>query len=120
MTKYIPFILIIVIGIAAFAFSGLFQSEAENLDSFAECLTDKGIAMYGADWCPHCQDEKKNFGSAFKLVNYIECGRNPQSCLAMGVEGFPTWIFPDGKRLVGEQGIEKLSEESGCVIEKEQ
>lgn len=29
---------------------------------------------------------------------------------------YPTWIFQDGKKLVGEQGLRKLSQESGCAL----
>jgi len=90
------------------------------LDPFAQCLAEKEVAMYGADWCPHCQKEKKEFGSAFKYVPYVECPQNPKKCLDMGVDGYPTWIFKDGRKLVGEQGLEKLARESGCVLPNEE
>lgn len=85
-------------------------------DNFAKCLAEKEITMYGADWCAHCQNEKKGFGNSFQYVPYVECPKNPKVCLDKGVEGYPTWIWPDGKKLVGEQGLEKLSKESGCQI----
>lgn len=95
-----------------------FGKPAEGkLDAFAQCLAEKGATMYGADWCPHCQNEKKAFGSSFRFVPYVECPDNPKQCLAAGINGYPTWIFPDGRRLEGEQGIEKLSQESGCPIQ---
>lgn len=87
-----------------------------RLDAFAECLRGQGIVMYGADWCPHCQNEKRAFGDSFRLLNYVECPKQPQRCLAAGVRGYPTWIFPDGRKLEGEQGIEKLAKESGCPL----
>ncbi len=72
--------------------------------------------MYGAEWCAHCQNEKKAFGDSFKYVPYVECPDNPQKCLEKGIEGYPTWILPDGKKLIGEQGLLKLSQESGCLL----
>ena len=27
--------------------------------------------MYGTEWCPHCQDQKRAFGTSFKYVQYI-------------------------------------------------
>ena len=39
-----------------------------GLDEFAKCLTSKSIVMYGAAWCPHCQQEKTDFGDSFQLV----------------------------------------------------
>ena len=107
-------LLIIIVG-GVFLFSNFEKPEA-NLDSFAQCLSDKGAVMYGADWCPHCQNEKASFGESFKLVDYVECPDKPNECLAKGVDGYPTWIFPDGRRFVGEQGLAKLSLESGCPL----
>lgn len=86
------------------------------LDPFAQCLAEKGVIMYGADWCAHCQKEKKEFGSAFKYVPYVECPRDPKKCMEKGVDGYPTWILDNGKKLVGEQGLEKLARESGCLL----
>ena len=118
----------IVIGITGVsvvvAFILLFprQQASADLDVFAQCLADKGITMYGAAWCPHCQKEKKAFGDSFKLVPYVECPDNIDKCLAKGINGYPTWIFPattteaDGKKLEGEQGLEKLSKESSCPL----
>jgi len=91
-------------------------SSASVLDAFGSCLAEKGVTMYGAYWCSHCQNEKKAFGDSFRLVPYVECTKDPKKCLEMGVEAYPTWIFPDGKKLVGEQGLAKLSSESGCQL----
>ena len=88
-----------------------------KFDDFAKCLLSKNITMYGADWCSYCQSEKAAFEGSFKYVPYVECPDNPQLCLDKGIEGYPTWIFPDGKKLVGEQGLKKLSQESGCVLQ---
>ena len=92
------------------------QRSVAALDSFAQCLADEKITMYGADWCPHCQNEKKAFGDSFRLVPYVECPDDPARCLQQGIEGYPTWVFADGRKLAGEQGLEKLSKESGCQL----
>lgn len=87
-------------------------------DDFAKCLTGKRIEMYGKNSCSYCQKEKNNFGDSFEFINYIECSTDPKKCVAEGVNFLPTWIFPDGKKLEGVQGLEKLSEESGCALPK--
>ncbi len=87
-----------------------------DLDGFASCLSAKNITMYGAAWCPHCQNEKKNFGKSFKLVKYVECPENQNLCLLAGVNSYPTWILGDGRKFVGEQGLSKLSELSSCPL----
>lgn len=112
---------IAIIAVLWFAFWQIQQNKKEQIapgqyDNFAKCLADKNIVMYGADWCPHCQNEKKKFGNSWKYVPYVECPKNPQLCLEKRVEGYPTWIFPDGRKFVGEQGLENLSQESGCAL----
>lgn len=86
-----------------------------NLDPFAKCLAEKGLTMYGAEWCPHCQNQKKLFGSSFQFVPYVECPNTPKLCLDKGVNGYPTWILGD-TTLVGEQPLAKLSEISSCAL----
>ena len=85
-------------------------------DSFAQCLASKKLTMYGAEWCSHCKAEKARFGDSFKYVSYVECTENPNECLEKGIEGYPTWIDEKGVKYAGEQGLEKLSEISGCEL----
>ena len=106
-----------VLGVIAIAVVNLSRAvDLPNLDVFAQCLSSKGAVMYGANWCPHCKNEKRAFGESFRLISYVECPADPQRCLAAGITGYPTWIFSDGTRFTGEQGIEKLSEASGCSL----
>jgi len=112
-------IVVIVAVIIVAGFLIFINSEAPPnpaLDAFAECLTSRGAVMYGADWCSHCQNEKKAFGQSFRLVQYVECPDDPQKCLEAGIKGYPTWMFPDGRKLEGEQGLTRLASESGCSL----
>lgn len=90
---------------------------SEGLDEFAKCLTEKGFVMYGTYWCSHCQNEKRAFGKAFKEVNYVECTDNPKLCEEKQITGTPTWISGAGDRYLGEQGLERLSDASGCPLD---
>lgn len=115
LTILIVIALLIIIGVLILAFYS--NKPAGNLTTFAQCLTQRGATMYGADWCPHCQQEKANFKDAWHFINYVECPANPQKCLDDGIDGYPAWIFPGGKKFVGYQGLEKLSQESGCPLQ---
>ncbi len=113
--------LIFIVGIVlAFGFGvWLFyptKKVESQLDDFAKCLASKNITMYGTYNCPHCLNEKKAFGSSFQYISYIECTQEPNKCVNAGISEVPTWVFSDGKKLVGEQGVEKLSQESGCPL----
>jgi thiol-disulfide isomerase/thioredoxin len=90
-------------------------------DTFATCLKDKGAIFYGAFWCPHCQAEKKLFGSSVKLLPYVECS-NPdgqsqnQTCNDKKITGYPTWEFADGSRLSGEVPLQQLADKTSCTL----
>ena len=115
--KYIIFFIVGII-VAFFYFFYFKEKVSGEFDLFAQCLAGKNIIMYGAEWCSHCQNEKKGFGDSFRFVPYVECPDDPQRCLALGITGYPTWIFSDDKKFEGEQGLEKLSRESGCALNK--
>ena len=90
-------------------------------DTFAQCLKDKGAIFYGAFWCPHCQAQKKMFGSSQKLLPYVECSLasgqgQTQACIDKKIEGYPTWEFSDGSRLSGEIPLEQLAEKTSCPL----
>ncbi|MBI5220594.1 MAG: hypothetical protein HY978_02015 [Candidatus Liptonbacteria bacterium] len=106
-------LLLLVIGASWYFFVPRAEPGAAAL---AECLRDKGVTMYGSATCIHCLKQKKLFGSAFSLVPYVECPDNPQMCLAKGIQGFPTWVMPDGRKLEGEQSFAALSSASGCTL----
>lgn len=92
------------------------SAQASPLEPFARCLANSGTIMYGADWCPHCQNQKGMFGKSFKFINYVECPQDPKRCLADGIDAYPTWLMPNGEKLVGEQKFETLSQKTNCAL----
>jgi hypothetical protein len=110
---------IIVIGLIGFAVTR--DRAPSQYDSYAQCLTDNGVKMYGAWWCPHCENQKNLFGSSFSNIDYIECSAPGsramnQVCKNAGIEGYPTWEFSDGSRVSGEQPLAYLGERGGCDL----
>ncbi|MBI2268579.1 MAG: hypothetical protein HYU80_04065 [Candidatus Blackburnbacteria bacterium] len=120
MKKYILAISVLVaVSLGGFYFWTQKSSGQRNqqLDSFAQCLAEKKVTMYGAYWCAHCQNQKKLFGSSFRYVPYVECTKDVQKCQEKQIKGYPTWIFEDGHRIEGEVNLEKLAQYSGCKLE---
>jgi hypothetical protein len=87
-------------------------------DDFAKCIASKQITMYGAYWCPHCKDQKALFGDSFQYVPYVECTVETKKCLDKKIDGYPTWLTPDGKTLSGTISLQKLAEFSSCTLPK--
>jgi thiol-disulfide isomerase/thioredoxin len=118
---------IVIIGITVLVVIGLGfvlanrESVAGELDGFAQCLKENEATFYGAFWCPHCQSQKRMFGSSAKLLPYVECSlpdgktRTP-ICIEKGIESYPTWIFKDGSRENGEVPLATLAEKTGCQL----
>ena len=96
-------------------------SQATDPDTFAKCLAEKKATMYGSFLCPHCEDQKKLFGSSFRYVPYVECsvrGSRQMTfpCIAAQIRYTPTWIFADGERRTGVQQLKDLGEKTGCKL----
>ncbi len=101
-----------------------FISTPGKYDGFAKCLTEKGVKMYGAYWCPHCQAQKKMFGKSWEFVDYVECAtpgsKVPKAeCVAAGVKGYPMWMFGADRKVSGELAFEQLASFSECELPKD-
>jgi hypothetical protein len=119
----LTWILVLVLAVAGLFALALYGGGRETggpeLDAFAKCVADKGFVMYGAYWCSHCQNEKKQYGSSFKYIKYVECTKEAERCTAAGIAGFPTWISGAGEKFEGELGLDKMSEVSGCSLPRQ-
>jgi glutaredoxin len=117
-------VFVVIVGIFGLVYAMRVNPNAPEF-TFAQCLKDKGAKMYGAFWCPHCQSQKRLFGSAFKNIDYRECGvpgntsAQTQECTDAKVQSYPTWEFADGSRVTGEQSFAALAEKSGCEFKSE-
>jgi hypothetical protein len=124
------FFLFFLVLVSVLFIAGCTQQQAEPvnpvLDSFATCLKDSGLKMYGSMTCSVCKRQRALFGSSFEKVGEIEChprGKNPQTqlCLQKDIQKTPTWILEkegeEVKRLDGFQPLQSLAELSGCSCE---
>jgi len=81
----------------------------------AEHLSKSDAKFYGASWCPHCQEQKKKFGSSVNRIPYVECSPGgPQApsapiCKEKNIQSFPTWII-NGQRYTGVQELDQLAQ----------
>jgi len=121
--KISPKVIIIAVVVAVIAATVLLvrHRQTSRLDAFSRCLGEKGAKMYGAFWCPHCQDQKELFGSSFQYAPYVECGikgsrATAQVCTDANIKHYPTWVFADGTRVEGAHPLDFLSQTTGCPL----
>ena len=117
--------LLIVAAFAAAYYLGLLKRHS-RYDAFAQCITARGAKMYGAFWCPHCQEQEEAFDSAFQYVNYVECGvkgdtrAQSPACKQAEIKHYPTWEFASAsaskERFEGKQTFEFMAQKTGCSL----
>lgn len=111
----------VVIVLLGAAFLGGRYYRNHRYDSFAKCLATKQAKMYGLYWCPHCADQKAEFGASFQYVPYVECAikgshEMAPECKAAGVKLFPSWQFGSDPPKEGVLTLQALSEKTGCGL----
>lgn len=86
-----------------------------TVETFAKCLTQRGMKIYGRDGCGSCQAQKNLFGAAFSYITYINCSSQAQICQSRGISGYPTWEDGSGNlQPPGFKNFNSLSQISGC------
>jgi len=81
-------------------------------------LATIGAKMYGAYWCPHCQDQKRLFGASASRLPYIECSSggpgSPQTaaCRDAQIKTYPTWVI-NGIKTEEVMTVQQLATASG-------
>lgn len=109
-------IIILLIVLSVLFFLGVKKLvNAPNYIEFGKCLSSKGAIFYGTLWCPHCQDQKMVLGIGMPYVNFIDCDKEKEKCLANNITGYPTWVI-DGKHYEGMLELNKLSNITGCPL----
>ena len=120
-TKIILGLIIVVVIVLPLVYWGATSGKPGKYDTFAQCLEEKGAIFYGAFWCPHCINQKRQFGRSANLLPYVECStpdrqNQTQVCIDADISSYPTWEFGDGERVTGEVPFEILAEKTGCEL----
>jgi hypothetical protein len=117
--KVLSYIVVLALLVGAFLAGRYYRNH--KYDSFAKCLANKQAKVYGLYWCPHCADQKAEFGSSFRYVPYVECAikgsrEMAPECKAAGVKLFPSWQFGADPPKEGVLSLQALSEKTGCSL----
>ncbi len=97
----------------------LFEPVADAAAS-AQALAASGAEMYGAFWCPHCHAQEDLFGDGAIDLPYVECSKpdhtRNQTAIDNNITSYPTWVFADGSRHMGEMPLDELSAACGVLV----
>ena len=111
----------IAILVGAFLYFRTVPPPNGKYDAFAKCIANTSTTFFGSFWCPHCHDQKNEFGNSAQYLPYVECSLpdasgQTQVCIDNKIQEYPTWQFPDGSRVSGVQSLETLAEKTGCTL----
>ena len=118
---FITFFILVVIISGLYLFSnwfsiitGYFTGEDEKV-KLAECLAGKNAEFYGSDYCVECEKQREIFGTAFKNINYIDCGKEKENC--PNINRIPAWYIGnnDSEIYYGFKNLTELRKISGCA-----
>jgi hypothetical protein len=110
---------VLLLLVVAYAAGGYYRNH--KYDAFAKCLAAHQAKMYGHYLCPHCAEQKREFGASFRYLPYVECGvkgsREPApACKIAGIKGYPSWQFGMDPPKEGVLSLEELSDKTGCKL----
>lgn len=115
-------IIVVVLVVAGVVYYAAKKDNAPSVyNDFAACIANTGTKFYGAFWCPHCQEQKKMFGTSAKLLPYVECSTPDgqgqlEVCIDEEIKGYPTWKFPNGQIESNVLSLDQLSSITGCAL----
>lgn len=95
--------------------------ERERFRPLAECLTEKGVTLYGLFWNEQTIRQREFFGSGAELIPYTECSSDDgqrilDECRAAHISVFPLWKFRAGDEQTGPLSIEAIADKTGCPL----
>lgn len=122
----ISLIVLVIAGILFFSSSDNKQAAvpSSEMDTFAQCISDSEAILYGAWWCPHCEEQREMFGVSEQFLPYQECSL-PNSknqnliCKKAEIQVYPTWIFRDGTKVEGSLSFDEISKHTNCPLPSE-
>jgi len=91
------------------------EEEVAKIGVFMNCLADKGVKIYGANWCGWTKKFVVETIGGFDIAEpvYVECTENTEECSDAGVSGYPTTQI-NGEAYSGSRDFAGLAAVTGC------
>lgn len=88
-----------------------------TMDSFINCLVEKGMVVYASKTCPACVSFADLFGGYDKVDSlFVICNQEPERCGLEMKDRFVPEIQIKGELYNGPRDLNSLAEETGCSL----
>jgi len=112
------FLVLLIAGLYIFTnwfslITGYFTGESQH-ESLVNCLNEQGAEFYFSEYCADCERQKNEFGSSFKKISQINCGRNMENC--PNIREVPAWYIPSSEQKIhyGFLTFDQIQELGNC------
>jgi thiol-disulfide isomerase/thioredoxin len=86
-----------------------------GLKEFNDCLGEKGLVIYGTEWCPACKGLVQSLGGYDKVeAIYVECLEEQERCAEETKTDYVPEIQINNEVYEGSRTLEALSQLTGC------
>lgn len=93
------------------------EEELAELKKFNDCLSENGMVIYGAEWCPHCSNLVDFLGGRDAVDNlYVDCEENSLRCNEEMIGGGIPEIQVNGEFYEGARDLESFAQETDCQV----
>ena len=92
------------------------EEDLEKISVVINCLDEKGVKIYGANWCGYTNAFVEDLGG-YEIIApiYVECTEEVELCSQEEVKGYPTTKI-NGESYSGPRTFEGLSQATGCPV----
>lgn len=92
--------------------AGAISSQDDYISRLARHLRESSMVLYGTDQSVETKEQKKLFGEAVSLIDYVDCdvtasSSNPDECIGHNISIYPTWVY-EGQKFEGFRTLSEL------------
>lgn len=89
--------------------------DPEEMKTFIDCLKNKGLVVYGANWCGWTKQIIATLGGQELIAPiYVECTEQEALCKEKRITGYPT-ILINGEEYQGSRTVVEFANKTGCT-----
>jgi len=67
-----------------------------KLNNAIDKISEAGYYIVGSSSCGYCTKQLQALGKNVDKIKFYDCAKDDTMCKRHAIDGFPTWVSPDG------------------------